>query len=218
MDNKRDAVNTRYSKLAGETCCLSCGGAVDKVEIKEGDVCLDLGSGRGTDVLRMAEKAGKNGYAYGLDISDGMIEKSRQTASRLGVENTEFLQSVLEKIPLPDNSVDIVISNCTINHAEDKGKVWSEIYRILKKGGSFTVSDIYSEKAVPSEYASDPAAVAECWAGAIVKKDYIEILEKCGFKDIRILEESEPYEKGRIKVSSFTVQGKKPAACCCGSK
>ena len=90
MDNKRDAVNTRYSKLAGETCCLSCGGAAEKVEIREGDVCLDLGSGRGTDVLRMAEKAGKKGYAYGLDISDGMIEKSRKTASRLGVENAEF--------------------------------------------------------------------------------------------------------------------------------
>ena len=217
MEKNREAINTRYSKLAGETCCLSCGGAFDKVEIKEGDICVDLGSGRGTDVLRMAEKTGCTGFVFGIDISDGMILKGKKTAEKIGVENVEFLQSELENIPIADSTVDVVISNCTINHANDKEKVWFEIYRILKRGGGFVVSDIYSENPVPDEYADDPEAVAECWAGAIVKEKYLEILENCGFKEVEILEESTPYEKGQIKVSSFTIQGKKSAGCCCGS-
>jgi ubiquinone/menaquinone biosynthesis C-methylase UbiE len=217
MKDNKEAINSRYSQLAGETCCLSCGGAADKVEIKAGDICLDLGSGRGTDVLRMAEKTGETGFVFGLDISDGMITKGKKTAEKLGIHNVEFLQSELETIPIADKTVDVVISNCTINHADDKEKVWSEIYRILRNGGGFVVSDIYSENPVPDEYANDPEAVAECWAGAIVKGKYLEILEKCGFKEVEILEESTPYEKGQIKVSSFTIQGKKSAGCCCGS-
>ncbi len=217
MNTKIDAINARYSKLAEETCCLSCGGAIERVVVKEGFICLDLGSGRGTDVLRMAEDAGERGFVFGLDISQGMIEKSRKTAEKLGVKNVEFICSELENIPVADNTVDVVISNCTINHASDKEKVWSEIYRVLKKGGGFVVSDIYSDKPVPAEYAQDPVAVSECWGGAIVKDKYLEILEKSGFTDIRILEESLPYKKGKINVSSFTIQGKKAAACCCGS-
>ena len=199
------AINVRYSDLAETSCCLSCGGALKYAGPRAGEICADLGSGRGQDVLRMAESAGKSGYAYGIDISDGMLGKARRNAEKLGIENAAFLQSELESIPLKDESVDVLISNCTLNHADDKQAVWDEIYRVLKPGGRFVVSDIYSSAAVPEKYAKDPEAVAECWAGAVTKDVYMKTLEKAGFSEITILEESEPYEKGEIEVSSFTI-------------
>jgi ubiquinone/menaquinone biosynthesis C-methylase UbiE len=179
-----------------------------------GEVCVDLGSGRGTDVMRLAEKAGDNGFVYGIDLSDGMINKSVATAERLGVKNVKFLQSPLEKLNLDDNVADLVISNCTINHAADKQVVWNEIFRILKKGGRFVVSDIYASEAVPEEYRNDPVAVSECWAGSVTRAEYLNQLENAGFSGIRIIEESEPYDKGKIKVSSWTISGLRPSSKC----
>lgn len=210
-----EAVNLRYSGLAESECCLSCGNALSRSGVQPGEVCVDLGSGRGTDVIRLAEAAGPSGFAYGIDISDGMIRKARAAAEKLGVENVKFLQSELETLPLPDAAADLVISNCTINHAKDKQAVWNEIFRILKKGGRFTVSDIYSEAEVPAEYASDPQAVAECWAGAVTKAVYFNQLGKAGFKDVQIIEESAPYKKGAVNVVSFTLLGFKPKGCGC---
>ena len=109
--------------------------------------------------------------------------------------------------------VDLVISNCTINHAKDKYKVWREIERILKRSGRFVVSDIYATKEVPEQYRNDLQAVAECWAGATTKDEYLETLQKVGFKNIEIIEESTPYPKGEIEVVSFTISGTKK---CCG--
>ena len=109
-----------------------------------GQVCADLGSGRGTDVLRLAELVGPEGHAYGLDISDGMLEKAKKTAIKLGVTNATFLKAELEALPLQDETVDWVTSNCVLNHASDKLKVWKEITRILKPEGHFVVSDIYA--------------------------------------------------------------------------
>ena len=136
-------INKRYSNLAESSCCLSCGGAVNYAEPQEGEICVDLGCGRGNDVLRMAQSVGENGFVYGVDISDGMLDKARTTAEKFGVKNVKFVKSELEKIEIPDKTADLIISNCTINHASDKLKVWSEIYRILKKGGRFSISDIY---------------------------------------------------------------------------
>ena len=208
------AINTRYSVLAEESCCLSCGGAIDHSKAKKDEICVDLGSGRGTDVLRLAEEVGENGFVYGIDLSDGMIEKSRKIAKELGVGNVEFVQTNLETLPLEDNIADLVISNCTINHASDKQLVWNEINRILKKGGRFVVSDIYSSDEVPAEYRNDPDAVAECWAGSVTKENYMQQLNNAGFVNIEIIEESKPYPKGKIEVSSFTIQGfKKNCGC-----
>lgn len=207
-------INNRYSKLAVDDCCLSCGGAIDYSKPQTGEICLDLGSGRGTDVLRMAEQVGENGFAYGLDISDGMLKKAESTARKMGVENVKFLKSELENIPLEDRKVNLVISNCTINHADDKQLVWNEIYRVLVKGGRFVVSDIYSTKPVPEKYKTDPQAISECWGGAVTKELYMNQLEKAGFKNVEILEESKPYPKGEIEVSSFTIQGFKEKGCC----
>lgn len=215
MENMNE-INKRYSQLAQSSCCLSCGGAAEHAQPKKGEICVDLGSGRGTDVLRMADEVGENGFIYGIDISDGMIEKAQQTASKLGVKNALFIQSELEQIKLPNKTADVVISNCTINHASDKQKVWNEIYRILKDGGRFVVSDIYSIERVPDEYKNNPVAVAECWAGAVTKDEYLMYLVHAGFSSIQIIEESAPYEKGKIQVASFTIKGIKTHVSTCG--
>ncbi len=204
----------RYTVLANDTCCLSCGGAVDKSEAKPNEVCIDLGSGRGTDVLRLAEEVGEGGFVYGIDVTEEMIRKAISTASKMGVENVKFILSDLEAIPLEDEIANLIISNCTLNHVSNKQKVWSEIYRLLKNGGRFVISDIYSSAPVPEEYANDPAAVAECWAGSITRDEYIKIIKNTGFKDFKILEESKPYPKGKIEVSSFTITARKDEYSC----
>ena len=207
-------INKRYSDLAATDCCLSCGGAVDYADAKLNEVCVDLGSGRGTDAIRLAETVGNDGFVYGIDISDGMIEKAVQTAGRLGVTNVSFIKSSLEELKLKDKVADLVISNCTINHASDKQRVWNEIYRILKNGGRFVVSDIYSTTPVPEAYRNDPEAIAECWAGSVTRDEYLKQLEKAGFSKITIIEESAPYSKGKVMVASWTIAGTRPSLKC----
>lgn len=204
-----EAINKRYSSLSETSCCLSCGGAINHAEPQPGETCVDLGSGRGNDVIRLAEEVGENGYVYGIDISEGMIAKAVANLNKFEVANASVLQAELEKLPLENGSVDLVISNCTINHASDKQKVWNEIYRILKPGGRFVVSDIYAASPIADEYRNDPVAVAECWAGAVTRAEYLIMLETAGFRDIRIHEESEPYSKGQAEVASWTIEGKK---------
>lgn len=209
-------IDKRYSELAGSDCCLSCGGALNFAEPKAAEICVDLGSGRGTDVLRMAELVGESGFVYGIDISEGMLEKARQNAAKFAVDNVRFVKSELEKIDLPDNHADLVVSNCTLNHAADKQAVWNEIYRILKDGGRFVISDIYACHAIADEYKNDAVAVAECWAGAVTKLEYMLHLSQAGFKTVEILEESKPYPKGNAEVVSFTIAGTKRIGCACG--
>lgn len=211
------AIETRYGTLAESSCCLSCGGAVDHAAARLGETCVDLGSGRGTDVLRMAESVGPEGFVWGLDISDKMLEKARSTAAKVGATNVRFEKAELEHLPVPDASVDLVISNCVLNHARDKAAVWREIHRILKPGGRFVVSDIYASAPVPEEFRNDPEAVAECWAGADTRDLYLATIVAAGLGALEILDESTPYPKGRIEVSSFTVRGLKPARRCCGN-
>jgi arsenite methyltransferase len=210
-----DAINIRYTELADSDCCLSCGKAIQFAGAEKGETCLDLGSGRGNDVLRMADQVGPNGFVYGIDLSDGMIRKAKKTAEKLGIKNVEFIHSDLETLPLKCGTVDLVISNCVLNHIENKSKAWAEIYRVIKTGGRFTISDIYSSETVPLEYANDPVAVSECWAGAVTKEVYLSLLEEAGFTQVNILEESKPYEKGKISVVSFTLTGFKAGKCCC---
>lgn len=204
---KEEAVRNRYTLLAGETCCLSCGGALEKSAAAPGETGIDLGSGRGTDVIRMAGIVGQEGFVYGVDTTPEMIKKGRSAAVKLGIDNVEFIQSGLEQIPLEEGIADVIISNCVINHVSRKDLVWREIHRLLKPGGRFVVSDICSVEPVPEEYSSDPAAVAECWAGAVTRDQYLADVEGAGFQGVKILEESKPYEKGKIKVFSFTLAG-----------
>jgi ubiquinone/menaquinone biosynthesis C-methylase UbiE len=170
---------------------------------------VDLGSGRGTDALRISEAVGAEGMVYGIDISDGMLETARKNADKLGITNVVFMKSELENITLPSENADLIISNCTINHASDKQAVWREVYRILKHGGRFVVSDIFATQPVPEEYRNDPVAVSECWAGAVTRHEYMNTLSMAGFSEINILEESHPYPKGKTEVVSFTIFGRK---------
>ncbi len=204
------AINVRYSELAETSCCLSCGGAINHADPAAGEVCVDLGSGRGHDLIRLAESVGPAGEVIGVDISDGMIKKATKNLEKFGVSNGRVIKTNLEEIKLENESVDLVISNCTINHADDKQQVWLEIARILKPGGRFVVSDIYSTAPVPEKYKNDPEAVAECWAGSVTRDEYTQHLTNAGFTDVTILEESEPYPKGEIEVSSWTIQAYKP--------
>ncbi len=211
MKNFPQTLVKRYDKLASEDCCLSCGKAFSFSRVQAGEVCVDLGSGQGHDVLRMAIVAGETGRAYGIDLSQGMIETARNNLAKLQLKNVAFISSPLEAIQLDNDLADVVISNCTINHSLEQARVWKEVFRILKPGGRFVVSDIYSLEQVPSEYANDPVAVSECWAGAVIKEKYLQNIIDAGFTNLEILEESLPYDKGKIRLASFTINGKKPS-------
>lgn len=201
------AISSRYDELSGQECCLSCGGAINFADIKPGFKCADLGSGKGYDVMKMATLSGKNGFAWGIDVSEAMMETARENAAKLNLENTAFIKSELENIDLPDETLDLVLSNCTINHSLDQSKVWKEIFRLLKPGGGFVVSDIYALTEVPEEFRNNPDSVAECWAGAVTKEQYFNNIRGAGFRKIEVIEESKPYVKGEVNVCSFTVKG-----------
>jgi arsenite methyltransferase len=205
------AIENRYAVLAESSSCLSCGGAITHADVKPGQTCVDLGSGRGTDALRLAEQVGPTGQVFGLDLTEAMLVKARQAAQKLGVTNATFIHSTLERLELPSQSADWVFSNCVLNHADDKLAVWREIARILKPGGRFVVSDIYAVNEIAPEFKNDPEAVAECWAGAELKDEYLLHIQHAGLREVRILEESAPYAKGQAQVASFTVAGQKPA-------
>ena len=209
-DQALNAINNRYTDLSEKSCCLSCGGALNHVCAEPAEVAVDLGSGRGNDVIRLAEQVGTDGFVHGIDITDGMVAKATKNATKLGVANVAFHQSNIETLPLDENIANFFISNCTINHAKDKPAVWAEVFRVLKPGGRFVVSDIYSSEPVPEEFAKDPEAIAECWAGAVVKDEYIDTLLSVGFENLEIIEESDYYPKGRIEVASLTIRGYKP--------
>lgn len=203
------AINERYTNLSETSCCLSCGGAINYAKPQAGEVCVDLGSGRGTDVIKLADEVGDTGFVYGVDISEGMISKATANLAKFEVTNAKILQAELEQLPLDADSVNCLISNCTINHATDKPAVWKEVYRVLVPGGRFVVSDIYATSPISEEYRTDPVAVAECWAGAVTRAEYLTMLEEAGFRNIRIFEESKPYPKGKAEVASFTISGEK---------
>lgn len=209
MESFSGAIINRYNELSREDCCLSCGNALSHARVLPGHVCVDLGSGKGHDVLRMALLTGDKGQVFGIDLSEGMMEAAMENARRLQITHIDFIRSPLEKLLLDNDMADVVISNCTINHSLDQEAVWREIARILKPGGHFSVSDIYALEAVPAEFASDPGAVSECWAGAVTKERYLQNILNAGFVELEMMEESQPYQKGQIQVASFTIRGKK---------
>lgn len=209
MNSFSQTIAKRYDSLASEECCLSCGKALSFSGVQAGEICVDLGSGKGHDVLRMAILSGDTGFAYGIDMSEAMMETASNNAGKLQLKNVAFIRSPLEEIQLESEMADVVISNCTINHSLNQAKVWQEIARILKPGGRFVVSDIYAIEKIPEKYANDPVAVSECWAGAVIQEEYIKNIIDAGLTGLEILEESSPYEKGKVRVASFTISGKK---------
>jgi SAM-dependent methyltransferase len=165
---------------------LGCGNPTALIELKAGETVLDLGSGGGIDVLLSAERVGQTGKAYGLDMTDDMLALARENQRQAGVENVEFLKGEIENIPLPDASVDVIISNCVINLSADKDRVLREAFRVLKPGGRFAVSDVVARGEVPDAVRQSMMLWVGCIAGALEENDYTAKLAKAGFTSISV--------------------------------
>lgn len=214
---------------------LGCGNPTALIELKAGEIVLDLGSGGGIDVLLSARRVGPAGKAYGLDMTDEMLALARDNQSQTGATNVEFLKGEIEHIPLPNASVDVIISNCVINLSADKSQVLREAYRVLKPGGRFAVSDVVTRGSVPAEVRNSMLLWVGCIAGALEETDYRDKLSKAGFLDVEIeatrvykvedarhflteagvsVDEIAPMVEGKF-ISAF-VRATKPKASCCG--
>jgi SAM-dependent methyltransferase len=165
---------------------LGCGNPTALIDLHPGETVLDLGSGGGIDVLLSARRVGPTGFAYGLDMTDEMLALAQENKARAGISNVAFLKGRIEEIPLPTASVDVVISNCVINLAADKGQVLREAFRVLKPGGRFAVSDVVADGPVPLALRQNMEAWVGCLAGALDVADYQRLLADAGFEDVSI--------------------------------
>ena len=212
---------------------LGCGNPTALAELHTGETVLDLGSGGGIDVLLSARRVGPTGKAYGLDMTDDMLALARENQRKSGLHNVEFLRGEIEHIPLPDTSVDVVISNCVINLSADKDQVLREAFRVLKPGGRFAVSDVVTRGDVPADVRKNMLLWVGCIAGALQDTEYVDKLTRAGFERVEIeptriynIEDARAFLSGQgIDVDAMApqVQGKfmsafvratKPTACC----
>lgn len=184
--NLYEAGETGSLPAAALAASLGCGNPTALAELKAGETVLDLGSGGGIDVLLSARRVGPTGKAYGLDMTDEMLALARDNQRKAGVPNAEFLKGEIENIPLPDASVDVIISNCVINLSADKDRVMGEALRVLRPGGRLAVSDIVLRSAVPAEIQRSVELWMGCLAGALEESDYRARLMRAGFKDVEI--------------------------------
>jgi arsenite methyltransferase len=189
---------------------LGCGNPTALAELRAGETVLDLGSGGGIDVLLSARRVGPTGKAYGLDMTDEMLALARKNQAEAGVTNVEFLKGEIEAIPLPDASVDVIISNCVINLSEDKDRALAEAYRVLKPGGRFAVSDIVVRGPVPAAIRKSVELWVGCVAGAMEESEYVSRLERAGFGDVSV-EPTRIYDVGGAE-GILAAQGLDPAA------
>ena len=212
---------------------LGCGNPTALVSLNPGESVLDLGSGGGIDVLLSARRVGPTGKVYGLDMTDEMLALARENQKRSGIENVEFLKGEIEHIPLPDNSVDVIISNCVINLSADKDRVFQEAFRVLKPGGRFAVSDVVTRGAMPSEVRERVLLWVGCIAGALEENEYRSKLAAVGFENIAVeptrvyrIDDARAFLSGQgidVEAIASEVDGKflsafvrasKPKACC----
>ena len=231
--NLYDASQTGALPEEAVLASLGCGNPTALAQLNAGETVLDLGSGGGIDVLLSARRVGSTGKAYGLDMTDEMLALARENQRKAGVENVEFLKGEIEHIPLPDNSVDVVISNCVINLSADKDRVLREAFRVLKPGGRFAVSDVVTRGEVPEGVRQNMLLWVGCIAGALDDYQYVAKLAKAGFDGIDIeptrvynIEDARTFLSGQgVDVDAIApqVEGKfmsafiratKPASCC----
>jgi arsenite methyltransferase len=229
-----------YSKLDGYNpdadLGLGCGLPTEFARIKEGDTVIDLGSGAGNDAFVARRVTGEKGTVIGIDFTDAMIALARNNAEKLGLKNVEFRQGDIENMPVTSNKADVIVSNCVLNLVPNKHKVFSEIYRVLKPGGHFSISDIVLEGELPSKWKEVAELYAGCVSGAIQKNEYLRIIEEAGFKNVSLqkdkpiilpdeilasyltAEEVGDYKKSKTRITSITVYAEKPAKddrnCC----
>jgi SAM-dependent methyltransferase len=197
---------------------LGCGNPTALAELKAGEIVLDLGSGGGIDVLLSARRVGPTGKAYGLDMTDEMLALAEENKCKSGLTNVQFLKGEIEHIPLPDNSVDVIISNCVINLSGDKDRVFAEAFRVLRPGGRFAVSDVVVKGEVPEQIRKSMDLWVGCVAGALSEEDYTNKLSKAGFDSIEIeptrvydIEDARNFLSGHgvdVDVAAPQVQGK----------
>ncbi|HWK11760.1 MAG TPA: arsenite methyltransferase [Vicinamibacterales bacterium] len=218
------------------TASLGCGNPTALIDLRAGETVLDLGSGGGIDVLLSARRVGPAGKAYGVDMTDEMVALSRENQRKAGATNVEFLKGTIESVPLPDASVDVVISNCVINLSADKDRVLREAFRVLKPGGRFAVSDVVVRGAVPDDIRRNMELWVGCIAGALDEQEFADKLSAAGFTDVQIepwrvydiadaraflaeagvdVDAIAPVVKDKF-VSAFVRATKPPAAACCG--
>ncbi len=229
-----------YSKLEGYNpdadLGLGCGLPTEFAKFKEGDTVIDLGSGAGNDAFVARKMVGEKGKVIGIDFTDEMISRARENAEKLKFTNVEFRSGDIEDMPVTSNAADVIISNCVLNLVPNKHKVFSEIYRVLKPGGHFSISDIVLEGELPAKWREVAELYAGCVSGAIQKNEYLNIIKEAGFnyiflqkdKPISIpddilanyltAEEIAAYKASKTKITSITVYGEKPAKddrkCC----
>jgi SAM-dependent methyltransferase len=213
---------------------LGCGLPTEFARIQTGDTVVDLGSGAGNDCFVARHETGATGRVIGIDFTEAMIEKARENADKLGFNNVEFRLGDIEHLPLAANRADVVVSNCVMNLVPDKTKAFSEVYRILKPGGHFSISDIVLTGVLPETIRTAAEMYAGCVAGAMQKDDYLNVLVDAGFTNI-VVQKEKPivipddllknylsdadisrYKSNQNIIHSITVYGEKPAAQCCG--
>ena len=229
----REAVRDRYAEAAGNAggCCggetcgcgsglygeqeraepgvsvsLGCGNPTAVAELHEGEVVLDLGSGAGGDVLLSARRVGPAGKVYGLDMTDEMLELAMRNAEEAGARTVEFLKGLIEEVPLPGGSVDVVISNCVINLSTDKRRVFREAARVLRPGGRLAIADIVADEDMDAATRADMAAYTGCIAGALTRRELESALTDAGFEDIEIRETHRVHDSA----GSAIVRARKP--------
>ncbi|MGA7413066.1 MAG: arsenite methyltransferase [Bryobacteraceae bacterium] len=228
-----DAAQTGELPQEAVLASLGCGNPTALARLNPGEIVLDLGSGGGIDVLLSARRVGSAGKAYGLDITDEMLALARENQRKAGVQNVEFLKGEIEHIPLPNDSVNVVISNCVINLSGDKDRVLCEAFRVLKPGGRFAVSDVVTRGDIPAHLRKNMLLWVGCIAGALGDYEYVTKLAKAGFEDIGIeptrvynIEDARTFLSGQGvdvdaiapqldgKFMSAFVRATKPARCC----
>lgn len=230
-----------YSNLEGYNpdadLGLGCGLPTQFAKIKKGDVVIDLGSGAGNDAFIARNETGETGKVIGIDFTPAMIEKARANAEKIGFHNVEFRQGDIEHMPVPDNTADVIVSNCVLNLVPNKENVIKEVFRVLKPGGHFSISDIVLQGGLPATIQEAAEMYAGCVSGAIQKQLYLELIEKTGFKNITIQKEKsihlpddilsqylsdreiETFRNSGTGIFSITVYAEKPskeAKSCCG--
>jgi SAM-dependent methyltransferase len=192
---------------AAQLASLGCGNPTAVAELNEGETVLDLGSGGGIDVLLSARRVGPTGTAYGLDMTDEMLELARRNQREAGVDNVEFLKGTIEQVPLPDDSVDVIISNCVINLSADKPAVFAEAARVLKPGGRFAVSDVVADPDMDEATRRDMQQWTGCIAGALTRDEFERQLGAAGFEAIEIQETHRVHDKAVSAIVRARLRG-----------